>query len=845
MIMLCPSVHPFDNIYYYHHPPTSNNGIFISVNDCVSKWTKLLLIIYTFLIVTISVENNLIIAQLEPDTRVHQEVESIAGSDSQLPCDFKAHSSDQIALILWYKGSAGIPIYTLDARNTSSLARSQHSPAPSYRDRAFLDIKRESIQLHLLRVRMDDAGEYRCRIDFHKSPTEDYLVNLTVIEPPVSVTLWNLGSNEKIEGLTGPYNEGSNLSVRCSVIGGSPRPWIVWLKGTKNMVTMNSVVHNISAKETISDVFLSNLSRSDLMVKLTCKTSNSKLGQALETSIFLNINLKPSEINFKWSKMPIIGGHRTELTCIASGSRPPAKISWWLQGRRLNRARETISSDGNETLSVLPMTFSHRDHGKELTCHAENNGMNNASLEAKISLNIHYSPLTRIVLGDKIDGNSIREGSDVYFECIVDANPWVIEVNWLFDGSPLSSSSSSGIIISNQSLVLQKVKRHNRGLYSCAATNYLGVGRSDTFYLKVLYSPVCRPGQTLRYGVAPNESINITCQVDADPEDVSFNWLLNNSRETIKIRHFSQNGSQSVALYTPRYSDGYGKLLCFGSNRVGDQHEPCVFSIFLASPPEPVAGCRVTNQTMDSLYVSCKPGDSGGLKQIFFLEVYNSLMQKLHWSTASEIPSFHIQSLPPSTRLDLNIYAENKKGRSPSYSLSTYTLNVPRKEAKKFDQFNYVENSSQRYSSSSLTTEKLAKASNLIRIEESNEGAIKQTFGLDSSHMNPLGFQTRTYCHKDFMSNDEALEYAELSLMPRETWDESHSIGHTVGSTEYASIDFHLTKARIGNQFSKDSQSPKTTANLLAATSDFTCSDPVRNANFVQTPLFDDQIDIH
>ena len=94
------------------------------------------------------------------------------------------------------------------------------------------------------------------------------------------------------------------------------------------------------------------------------------------------------------------------------------------------------------------------------------------------------------------------------------------------------------------------------------------------------------------------------------------------------------------------------------------------------------------------------------------------------------------------------------------------------------------------------------------------------------------------------MCNDEALEYAELSLMPRQTWDESHS-GHTVGPTEYASIDFHLTKARIGNQFSKDQQSPKTTANLLANAANFTYQDANRNASFVQTSLFNDQVDIH
>ena len=95
-------------------------------------------------------------------------------------------------------------------------------------------------------------------------------------------------------------------------------------------------------------------------------------------------------------------------------------------------------------------------------------------------------PQVKIVLGAQIDPGSIREGTDVYFECIVESNPWIREVSWFHEGRTLYSDPSSGIIISNQSLVLQRVKRSSRGKYSCAALNQRGQGRSSDFLLRVL-----------------------------------------------------------------------------------------------------------------------------------------------------------------------------------------------------------------------------------------------------------------------------------------------------------------------------------------------------------------------
>lgn len=102
------------------------------------------------------------------------------------------------------------------------------------------------------------------------------------------------------------------------------------------------------------------------------------------------------------------------------------------------------------------------------------------------------APQLRISFGANIGRDSIREDSDVYLECRVRANPTVKEVVWLHDGRTLHSllagdgdANRSSVIMTNQSLVIQKVHRSHRGRYQCVAFNDQGETVSDPLLLKV------------------------------------------------------------------------------------------------------------------------------------------------------------------------------------------------------------------------------------------------------------------------------------------------------------------------------------------------------------------------
>lgn len=91
------------------------------------------------------------------------------------------------------------------------------------------------------------------------------------------------------------------------------------------------------------------------------------------------------------------------------------------------------------------------------------------------------------VVSLSISGNrrTIQEGTDVFFDCQIRANPSHESVGWTFEHRPIHADVTRGINISNQSLILTAVKRSHSGKYSCSGTNSEGKGKSHEVYLDI------------------------------------------------------------------------------------------------------------------------------------------------------------------------------------------------------------------------------------------------------------------------------------------------------------------------------------------------------------------------
>lgn len=112
----------------------------------------------------------------------------------------------------------------------------------------------------------------------------------------------------------------------------------------------------------------------------------------------------------------------------------------------------------------------------------------------------------------------------------------------------------------------------------------LNLGEVLIYVLLFSVAPSCKPNQTRVYGVAKQERAQIICQVEANPPDVHFRWTFNNSADSVDVAssHIARSGTSSVVSYTPMTELDYGTLLCYASNKIGNQRVPCVFHIIAA-----------------------------------------------------------------------------------------------------------------------------------------------------------------------------------------------------------------------------------------------------------------------
>ncbi|XP_018319740.1 hemicentin-1-like [Agrilus planipennis] len=533
-------------------------------------------------------------------------------------------------------------------------------------------------------IRESDEGVYRCRVDFKIAQTRNSKVNLTVIVPPKKIEV----TDEKrriLSSVVGPFTEGASFNLRCDVYGGKPPPVVTWFRNDVPITDPEKVtVTEMSPSHVRSELRMSGLTRNDVHSDLTCQANNSPRRPPLAATLVLDMNFGPLDVKIVGADQPLSAGRRYELVCQSSGSRPHATMTWWKDGQRLEGSKETGSTDaeGNTTTSTLSFVASKDDAGKKLTCQAENKAVPAPALRDVWTLKIQYTPEVKITLGTSLDPDDIKEGSDVYFDCVIDAQPRVYKVEWRHNGKLLQHNAGVGIIISNQSLVLQGVSRKSAGNYTCVGYNTEGDGESEPFYMDVMFSPTCKPNQTRVYGVAKQEEARITCLVDANPTELQFKWTFNNSADAVDVAqsHIARSGTASVVSYTPMTELDYGTLLCFAKNKVGEQRKPCVFHIIPAGRPDQVQNCSVSNISMSSFSVKCMEGFNGGLSQAFFVEVRESESQEVKANVSSPVSQFYITDLKPGVHYQMGLFAFNSKGRSEPTVLQASTLRLPEKQ---------------------------------------------------------------------------------------------------------------------------------------------------------------------
>ncbi|EDX07912.1 GD11514 [Drosophila simulans] len=612
--------------------------------------------------------------------------ESIMGTVGRLPCNVTPPIyEDRVALVIWYKVGLKTPIYSVDTRD-SNFAQGTHWSDETYRERLSFHVEGRAGTLTIKSTTEDDTGEYRCRVDFQKSPTRNSKVNLTVIIPPESVIILDSKGVTIEDHTLGPYNEGSGINITCVAIGGRPQPRVTWLHG--NTVYKNaSVGQPLSERRVGNTLSLARLERRNLHMQLTCRAENNNLTTPIISSVVLDMNLRPLIVNLQGENRALSAGNSYQLSCVVIGARPAPTITWWKGSTPMKNTHEIATPDGNLTTSVLTFTPTIDDRGKFLSCRAEQSMIPESGMEDGWKLDIYHIPVVSLELGTNSLNSTLREGIDVFFECNIKSNPWIYEVSWRHNGKILTNNPAEGIAVSNQSLVLQNASRARSGIYTCVGSNREGDGESNPVQLDIRFTPVCRPRQRLSYN-SGRHTVKVACEIDANPAEATYVWKFNATQgETVDIpaSQVAVDRGRSIAHYTPMTENDYGTLLCWATNEIGDQSEPCVYTIFPAGEPDPLLNCTVLNQTSTGFQIECIEGFNGGLQQDFIMEVYMNGTTRHPKISKSKRPYFEVSGLVPGMGYNVFLIANNSKGRSNATILQVYTLKDPEKQTGEFN----------------------------------------------------------------------------------------------------------------------------------------------------------------
>ncbi|XP_054746887.1 uncharacterized protein LOC129252242 [Anastrepha obliqua] len=610
---------------------------------------------------------------LEPDELIHEldrpvpltSVQGVLGRQAMLPCDISPmERDDAVYMVLWFREGDGEPIYNFDVRGRQfGQARLWSSPL-AFGTRAYFSSTSHPAQLKIDNVRIEDEGVYRCRVDFRNSPTRNLKINLTVIVPPDRPVIYGPNRHDKASNVES-FNEGTDIVLACEVTGGRPRPNVTWY--LDNTVIDESFEHRSDGK-TVNHLSYPNIGRQHLNARLVCVASNTNLTPPNNKVVILDVNLKPVAVHIMTKDRPISADRTYDIECKSSGSKPPAVITWWRNNKQLKKFTKNFNEPDNQSLSILTFTPTREDDGKYLTCRAENQFIEGSTIEDKWRMVVYYQPTAHLKMGSSLNPDDIKEGDDVYFECVIQSNPKPYKMSWFHNGKELHSNVSAGIILSDQSLVLQSVSRASAGDYTCLAVNSEGKGASNPVSLRIRFAPICATDHEELLGALKHETLMLKCEVDSSPPAEAFTWTFNSSGEQTELpaRLHSTETGMSRLNYTPATDLDYGTISCWGRNSIGMQKTPCVFQIVAAGRPFPLQNCTVSNQSADSIQVDCVEGFDGGLPQGFILELVelNNLRLARNLSLPHPPVSFFIENLDPTATYRMIIFAMNAKGRS-------------------------------------------------------------------------------------------------------------------------------------------------------------------------------------
>ncbi|PBC26581.1 Titin [Apis cerana cerana] len=542
----------------------------------------------------------------------------VEGKSAELPCDITPPGEDTLHMVFWFRDEAGVPLYTMDARE-KPVAKAQHSSDSTvFGRRAYFRTEFQNPAILVIKdVKRHDAATYRCRVDFRKGQTRSFRYSLIVI-----------GVDRGKESRDG-----------------KPEPVVRWL--------VNGRVKDEEYEKNAGDV-IENRREMRLSARSKAATANPPI-----VSLNLGSTLSPEDIkegddvyfechiraNPAWSKLTWIHDRLTSLDWRSKSKGKPVALTESLTYAKRGKASGLWNPRRAARLHRLRFALIEFPERRILNLY-------NQILAHNTSARIIWSNQSLVL-------QSVTRSSAGKYVCAAtnDLNETRSE--------PLHFRVNSLNVDAVTTLAAIKraegKKARAKVAPVCKEDRIVVVGASRGESLNIACKVEADP---------PAHNFRWKFNNSGETLEVAQGRF---SMET--------SSGVSVFRYTPTTELDYGTLSCWADNSVGRQARPCLFQLIAAGKPFPVRNCTLANQTYTSVEVKCVAGYDGGLPQKFILEVYHgdvdflSSSQPLYNVSNADEPSFSLAGLEASVEAGVHVavYAVNAKGRSQPVILSEVT----------------------------------------------------------------------------------------------------------------------------------------------------------------------------
>uniref|UniRef100_A0A8B9MPC9 receptor protein-tyrosine kinase n=1 Tax=Accipiter nisus TaxID=211598 RepID=A0A8B9MPC9_9AVES len=286
----------------------------------------------------------------------------------------------------------------------------------------------------------------------------------------------------------------SKHKIQCTV-SGNPDPKIEWKwqpcsltdmlcnpDGQKivvheNMLIGNKIrsIENITMKhgdkrKIVSTLTTENSSASGIYY---CVASN-KIGEE-ERSIEFYVSDVPSGLQTD-PQVTTIVGNDVRLTCRAS-KYIYSHLAWYYPSSEAALSDSVIKTTDNYSISLtLVITNITKEQSGLYKCRAQNQHNSTDTLEQHTQLLVRAKAAPYVI--QNLTDLEVNISGKIILECRVSGTPEP-QITWRKNGYPISAAS--GISMENNTLVIERVKKDDEGLYECKASNDMGQDSTSAF----------------------------------------------------------------------------------------------------------------------------------------------------------------------------------------------------------------------------------------------------------------------------------------------------------------------------------------------------------------------------